>query len=308
MEITQKTELIPVSDGAKIALHSWIPQKQNGYIVHVCHGMAEFALRYDRFARFLADQGCTVYAHDHRGHGQSIQECAPKGHLADKNGFFRAVEDLREIIEYTKKTHQTDKYILFAHSFGSFTAQYFVTQYGSLINSLILSGTTSFSSVLGNLTIFLASVMAFFKPVRTPSLFLTKTAFGSYNKRIQKPSSSFSWLTRDDEELKKYDQSDLCGFPCTIGFYRDLGTAFTVMNKAQNMKKIPKNVTILLIAGTDDPVGSYGARVKKLYDAYENLQFTSKIILYPKGRHESLNEINRDTVHNDILSWIQNYT
>jgi alpha-beta hydrolase superfamily lysophospholipase len=307
MEIAHKTEFVTVSDGAKIALHSWVPKNFSGCVVHISHGMAEYALRYDSFARFLAEQGYTVFAHDHRGHGQSIQDSAPMGHLADKDGLWRVINDLKEIIEYTKKTYPESKYVLFAHSFGSFAAQVFITKYGSLINSLILSGTTSFMGGLGSLTRLLASVISIFSSVRNPSPFLTSIAFGSYNTKISKPSSPNAWLSRDEEEVKKYDESPLCGFPCTPGFYKDLGEAFTIMNKKANMKKIPKHITILLIAGTDDPVGGYGKQVKKLYDAYENLQFTSKIILYPQGRHESLNEINRDAVYTDILSWIKNY-
>lgn len=308
MKITHKTEFVTVTDGARIALHSWIPQNFGGCVVHISHGMAEYALRYDEFARFLAEQGYAVFAHDHRGHGESIQSCAPMGHLADKDGLQRVTDDLKEIIEYTKNSYPKSSYVLFAHSFGSFVAQVFVSRYGSLINSLILSGTTSFMGFLGTLTKLMASILAVFTSVRKPSLFLTKMAFGSYNKKIYKPASQNTWLTRDDEMVKKYDESPLCGFPCTPGFYRDLGTAFTIMNKPAAMSKIPKKISILLIAGSDDPVSSYGKQVKKLYDAYENLQFTSKIIIYPQGRHESLNEINRNTVYNDILSWIKHYT
>jgi len=127
MEIAHKTEFVTVSDGAKIALHSWVPKNFSGCVVHISHGMAEYALRYDSFARFLAEQGYTVFAHDHRGHGQSIQDSAPMGHLADKDGLWRVINDLKEIIEYTKKTYPESKYVLFAHSFGSFAAQVFIT-------------------------------------------------------------------------------------------------------------------------------------------------------------------------------------
>lgn len=308
MNIDHKTEMVKVSDGAELALHSWIPKKTSGRVVHICHGMAEHALRYDRFALFLAEQGIIVFAHDQRGHGQSIQDCAPKGHSADKDGLQRMVLDVKEIIEYTKKTYSTEKYILFGHSFGSFISQVFIINSGSLINSLILSGTTSFAGLLGRLTVMLSSIIALCTSVRKPSSFLTNTAFGSYNKHIVKPSSPNAWLSSDGAEVKKYDDSPLCGFQCTPGFYRDLGTAFSIMNTPKNMRKIPKHITILLIAGSEDPVGGYGRQVKKLYDAYQNLQFTTKIILYPKVRHESLNDIHRETVYKDVLSWIQNYS
>lgn len=307
MEIVHKTQMISMSDGMNLALHSWIPKKVE-FIVHISHGMAEYALRYDRLARFLCEHNIAVFAHDIRGHGQSISEQTPKGHLADKDGFNRVTMDLFEIIQYTKTTYASYKYILLGHSFGSFIAQNFLTQYSSSINSLILSGTTANMAPLGFITKLTASILAIFKSIRHPSPFMTNLAFGSYNAKIKNAQSSNAWLSRDEKEVALYDESDLCGFPCTLGFYRDLGNAFCIINKSKSMRKIPKNVPILLIAGTDDPVGNYGKKVTWLYNTYENLQFTSKIILYPQGRHESLNETNKDQVQNDILSWITHYS
>ncbi len=68
----------PASDGVRIALHMWLPAgsqagSQVKTAVVLSHGMAEHAMRYEGFARFLCENGIAFYAHDHRGHGQTAQ-------------------------------------------------------------------------------------------------------------------------------------------------------------------------------------------------------------------------------------------
>ena len=54
-----------------------------------------------------------------------------------------------------------------------------------------------------------------------------------------------------------------------------------------------------------DPVGGFGKGLEELKDMYitHGLKEVS-LILYPGGRHEMLNEINRDEVIGDLVSWL----
>lgn len=54
-----------------IKAYVWIPDQDPIAIVQIAHGMAEYAQRYDDFARFLACNGFLVCANDHIGHGGS---------------------------------------------------------------------------------------------------------------------------------------------------------------------------------------------------------------------------------------------
>ena len=75
------------SDGTEIAVHRWLPDTAPRLsadtapkaIVQISHGMAEYAMRYDRFARALVSHGYAVYAADHRGHGQTAGTLAKLG-------------------------------------------------------------------------------------------------------------------------------------------------------------------------------------------------------------------------------------
>ena len=65
---------------------------------------------------------------------------------------------------------------------------------------------------------------------------------------------------------------------------------------------------ILMISGDQDPVGNYGKGVLEVYNVLKENRCQVTLILYEDGRHEILNEINRQEVYHDILSWIKKST
>ena len=75
--------------------------------------------------------------------------------------------------------------------------------------------------------------------------------------------------------------------------------------KVENMESIPKELPIYIIAGDKDPVGRQGKGILDLYDRYKKLNIKDvNYKLYENGRHEILNEINKDEVIDDILIWM----
>ena len=61
---------------------------------------------------------------------------------------------------------------------------------------------------------------------------------------------------------------------------------------------------LLLVSGAEDPVGEYGAGVKKVYDGLVAVGANVQMKLYPGVRHEILNDVSRDEVIADIKSFI----
>ena len=65
----------------------------------------------------------------------------------------------------------------------------------------------------------------------------------------------------------------------------------------------------MLFRSDKDPVGKFGKGVINLYNRYKNLGIKDiKYKLYKDGRHEMLNETNREDVMNDIIKWLDLYT
>ena len=58
------------AQGVRIHFHIWRVGKPKA-IVQIAHGLGEYAARYESLAQDLVAAGYTVYADDHRGHGQT---------------------------------------------------------------------------------------------------------------------------------------------------------------------------------------------------------------------------------------------
>ncbi|MGB9680488.1 MAG: alpha/beta hydrolase, partial [Thermoanaerobacteraceae bacterium] len=63
---------------------------------------------------------------------------------------------------------------------------------------------------------------------------------------------------------------------------------------------------LFIISGEEDPVGEYGKLVRRLYELYKSMGLKQvDIKLYPGKRHELLNEVGKEEVYKDILTWIE---
>lgn len=299
------------SDSVPITVHAWDadPRVAPRGIIQISHGMAEFALRYDGFASYAVSNGYAVYAADHRGHGQTAGSLDRLGHLADRDGFTRVMEDQRELALELAKRHPSLPIILVGHSFGSFVAQMLIERHGNLFAGCVLSGTRGPDPALvlsGRILAFIVSLVA---GNRKPSPFLTNVSFGSYNRRIPGAASPNSWLSRDSSVVEEYDASPWCGFPCTSGFYRDLMRGLSAIHKPWAIAGIPTYLRVLIVSGSLDPVGGYGKTVSRLAKLYREAGIDDvSLLVYEGGRHEMLNETNRAEVMSDIVAWMDRVT
>ena len=82
-------------------------------------------------------------------------------------------------------------------------------------------------------------------------------------------------------------------------------TGMKFLVRKGSMKRIPKTLPVLFTAGSDDPVGAFGKNVTRVYEKYRDAGIKDvSIHLYEGDRHEILNEMDRQNVYRDILTWI----
>lgn len=300
-----------MSDGFTVVFHSWLPEGEVGAIVILSHGMAEHAVRYERFAQALTAAGFALFAEDHRGHGEtgtlSVQNgTGALGFLAPAGGFMRVVEDIHEEVLLIKNRYPHKKIILFGHSFGSFVSQAYIELYAKTLDGCILCGTAGPRTVTVKSARVVQRIVCFFTGKRHPSALLQLLAFGSYNAKISPQRTAVDWLSRDTSQVDLYIKDPLCGFLCTTGFFGDLFYGLDYIHKKKNLAAIDKQLPVLFIDGTGDPVGSYAKTVRHLYSIYTDvLNLTNvELKLYPDARHELLNETNYTQVQEDVLTWL----
>lgn len=290
------------ANGQEIFTWCWnVPQKPRG-IIQIIHGMAEHAGRYADFAGYMNSLGFSVYACDLRGHGKTGEmnhdSCDP-----DNGGFNGIMEDQNLLSKLIRARHPGIPLFVLGHSFGSFIAQEYIKYYGSEVAGVILSGSCRMGGPIVKIACCLAAVSLPLGKSRR-NTFLDKLSFGSYNKAISNPASKFAWISRDAGQVKKYDDDGFCGNVMSTSFYYCFFKGLNKLNR--DVGSIPKNLPVYLMSGDNDPVGQYGRGTARLYEMYRTEGIADlQLKLYPGGRHEMINEVNRQEVYQDIAAWLE---
>ena len=274
-------------------------------VVQIAHGIAEHIDRYEDFMRFLAENSYVAVGNDHLGHGKSAATPDELGIFAEENGWNYVIEDMRKLREKVLEQYPGLPYVFFGHSMGSFLTRTFLIKYPALYDAAILSGTGQQSAALVNGGYLAAQLLTKKNGPRSSGQTLNDIAFGSYCKRIENPRTPFDWLSRDNDTVDRYIADPLCGFICKTSLYRDMMGGLKFLTDQKNINKMNRNAPVYFMSGAEDPVGDYGKGVEKAYKAFCRAGLTDVMIrLYPGGRHEMLNEINRSEVMQDILNWL----
>jgi alpha-beta hydrolase superfamily lysophospholipase len=302
-----KSESFTFQAQDKTDIHAlkWLPEGDVRAVVLIAHGMAEHAARYERFAGKLCDAGFAVYANDHRGHGQTAGALENVGYFADKDGWGLVTDDLGRLMGLALDENPGRPVFLFGHSMGSILVRDFVFDHGAEVKGVIFSGTVGDPGFMGKIGLAVAKLIARFKGRRHPSPLLTKLSFGEFNKPFKPNRTEFDWLSRDEAEVDKYVADPFCGAVFSAGFWVDFLRALNGLLDPKRVDQIPKDLPVLLFSGEQDPCGANTKGVKQVRDFYLEAGLTDVTCkFYEGGRHEMLNEVNREEVYADVIAWI----
>lgn len=292
------------TDGLTIHTNFWLPATPPKAVVQIAHGMAEHSARYDRFAQLLTAAGFAVYANDHRGHGQTIPTGQSPGHMADADGWNKAVTDLYLLNQEINSRHPGLPILLLGHSMGSFLTQQYLAEHGDSIVAAALSATNGPPGALGKIGQVVTRLEKLRIGADGHSPVMAGMTFKAFNKAFKPNRRDFDWLSRDESEVDKYAADPLCGFECSIATWIGMLDALTRIAGDAALSKMPENLPLYLFSGTHDPVGENTKGVKRLLAAYDKHGFTNvSHKFYDGARHETLNETNRDEVMADFVRW-----
>ncbi|MGI5977114.1 MAG: alpha/beta fold hydrolase [Candidatus Limivicinus sp.] len=293
------------TDMNRIHARCCVPDGEPRAVLQIAHGISETIDRYEDFMKFLAANGFVVVGNDHLGHGKSISSSYDKGFFASEDGWNYVIKDMMNLQYKTKEKYHGLPYVMFGHSMGSFLTRTFIIKYPDSYDAVILSGTGHQNPVVVNGGYALANLMAKTSGAHSDGQKLNDIAFGSYLSRIENPRTKSDWLSRDNSVVDRYEADPLCGFVCTVGVYRDMMYGIKFVTDRKNIAKMNKEKPVYFMSGAEDPVGEYGKGVERAYKAFCKAGMRDVMIrLYPGGRHEMLNEINKTEVYQDILNWL----
>ncbi|MBE5822033.1 MAG: alpha/beta hydrolase [Clostridiales bacterium] len=286
----------------------FVPQVKNiKGIIQISHGMCEHIDRYEPFIKMLNSNGFIVGIHNHLGHGSSIISDEHKGYFADRFGYKCLIKDLYSMTKIIKEKFPNVPLILFGHSMGSFITRNYLSEYGKEIDGVILSGTMGPNPFV-DVGIKLCNVLIKQKGPLYRSEKLTDMGLELvFNHSIKHNTTKFDWLSRDINEVKRYNADEITDFTFTVSAYKDLLNLIKYANSEKVIQNIPKKLPIFIMSGDKDPVGNNGEGVEKVYTDMINAGLKNvNMKLYKNGRHEMINEINQEKVYKDILNWIKN--
>ncbi|PUA80026.1 alpha/beta hydrolase [Nocardioides currus] len=271
-------------DGTTLATYTWQDLFVPSASVQVAHGLAEHSSRYARLARALNGAGYLVHAHDHRGHGQSID--GTPGDLG-KAGFDALVADTAAYGAILRDERPDLPLFLLAHSMGSFAAQSLLLEHSDLYAGVILSGTTA-------LDLLAAELATAEGPV----------GLEAFNAGFEH-RTGYEWLSRDEAEVDAYVADPLCGFDLPEETVPALFGAAETLAKVETLSAIRSDLPILIASGSADPLAGGGELVQVLAGRYRAAGVADVTVrLYEGARHEIFNETNRDEVTADVIAWL----
>jgi alpha-beta hydrolase superfamily lysophospholipase len=270
------------SDGLEIACYRWPHSATAVGIFQIAHGMGDYALRYEHVAEFMGAAGFEVYANDHRGHGRTAKDRESLGDFGT-GGWNALVADMVTLTQIASSQYPQLPIILLGHGTGSVALQQYLLDHSQLLAGAVLSGSAALDMLQAALASGeLTSLNHDFEPARTP----------------------YDWLTRDPVIVDAYLSDPLCASGIDTPALNAIPNAAPRLADPKQLMRIRSNLPIYILAGDKDPLNHHLEWVKALAERYRTAGLTNIVEqYYPGGRHEMLNEINRDEVLQALGNW-----
>ncbi len=308
-----KQEFLFLSADHKTQLHAckWIPvlDEIKG-VLQITHGMQEYIMRYEGFADYLNQHGWVVVGHDHLGHGASAADDTHLGYFCKENPSATLVQDMHRLRKQMQKEYPDVPYMMLGHSMGSYLLRKYLAKYADGLQGAIIVGTGYVNPIVTLAGLSLVKILTLRYGEYHRSLIAEKLMFGKPSHGLDFTGTVYerSWLSKDVESVQKYYADPWCTYKFTLNGYKGLMDTVFFDCQDKNVKRIRKDLPILIASGDTDPIGNYGKGVRKVYQMMQKAGILDvSMKLYENDRHELLNEIDKEQVYKDFLDWMEEH-
>lgn len=268
----------------------WLPETEPKMVLQVVHGMTEHIERYENLAQVMTENGVAVAGYDLRGHGKNAANisCASLG----DEGWEDTVKEIQTFHKCLKEKFEKSKHCLLGFSLGSFLVREYFSEYEDHdFDGAIIMGTGQQPAFI--LSIIMGIVKGQIKKAgfnETTDL-IRNISFGTYNKKFKPNRTRADWLCSDEKELDKYISDKMCKEDISAGLFLQLLASMKRMADVAIYQKWNKDMPVLLISGSEDPVGDAGKGVKLVEKSMKKGGIKNvNLILLTGGRHDILHE------------------
>ena len=276
-EINESTGELAAGDGTRLFYRQFQAESERARMV-ISHGLGEHSGRYGNVLERMLPKGISVWAPDHRGHGQSGGQ---RGHVLN---FEQYLTDLRQTVILARKDLPADKpCFLLGHSLGGLIALYFAQRYPDLIDGLIAS-----SPCLGMV-------------IEVPPV---KKVLGSFMSRLWPGLSMGNELdaakiSRDPSVVSAYEKDPLVHDRVSARFFTELMAAMESVNQQAATLNVP---VLMQVAGEDFLVNADSSKY-----FFEKLTVADRTLhIYDGIYHEIYNapQDQKERVLDDLEAWL----
>ena len=284
----------------------WQPDAEAKAVLQITHGMTEHIGRYENLAAALCHQGIAVAGFDLRGHGQNPgnSEIASFG----DGGWAASIEDMHGFSSLLRQRFPGIPHYMLGFSLGSFLLREYLGKYPGGTSGAIIAGTGHEPGWL--LTVLMALATGEIKKSGfdgTTDL-IKQLSFGTYNQKFKPNRTEADWLCADAEALDQYLADPLVRKNISAGLFRELLGSMKRTGKAERYASWNKEMPVLLLYGTEDPVGKAGQGVAALQTMLRKAGLKSvESKAFPNSRHDIFHEEaagNAEAVRNCIAGWL----
>ena len=278
MEFSENRGSFTSQDGLKIFYRNYRANDERAGVV-IAHGLGEHSGRYHNVIGTLLPRGISIWALDHRGHGQS------DGHRGHILAFEEYLNDLSTIVQLAKRELPRGmKCFLLGHSLGGLIALNFALRFPKMIDGVIAS-----SPALG-ITVKVPALKGFFGKVMSsiwPGLSLRNEI-------------DVSKLSHDEDAVRAYVEDPLVHDRVSTRLFTEVLAAMEEANQSASKLAVP---TLIQAAGEDYLADTTDS---KLF--FEKLTVNDRTFhVYEGLYHEIYNEREgqRAKVLNDLEVWME---
>ena len=298
----EETRRLESTTGASLAYHHQPASGGARGILLICHGLAEHSRRYGEFAVLMAGRGWQVYAHDHRGHGETTATDAPRGRFAARDGATKVMEDVHAMRAKAVTAHPGLPTLLFGHSMGGLIALNAAADRPASYQALAVWNSNFHPGPSGRLPQFVLWAEKALKGADVPSTMLPKATFRAWGRAMPEKRTDFDWLSSDPAEVDAYIADPLCGFDASVSLWIDL-FEMTFRGPAL-IDRLPKTMPIHLAGGADDPATNGGREILWLAKHLRRAGLSRVTeTVWPHTRHETLKEKLRAQAMEEFAAW-----
>lgn len=129
-------------------------------------------------------------------------------------------------------------------------------------------------------------------------------ALATRNRPLEPARTPCDFLSRDRAEYDAYVDDPLCGFSLVSDSMLSLLSQGGPLADLASLKCIPAEMRLYILVWAKDVLLTDFGRLEPLIDHYGAAGLNTPEAIYPDGRHEILNEVNRNEVVIDLLDWL----